>query len=694
MRSLLALVLLVACSGSEGALDAALFDGGPDAGPEERDGSADTGTDGGVDAGPPPPALHVDFPASTAWAPASTLRLVGRADGATRVLVAGSAADTTDGFATWSSTVSLEPGWNDVAIVAESREGLATTVVRRVLRRPRMGAPMAQELADGVLWVVTREPAALVQVTMASGVTDVVADLSAMTTSDGRSPVDLALGSGRVFLLSAAGGDSVTAGVWTLTDGALAPFSDATTPAADVGPSFVCPDAMELDAARDRLLVHDPCTSSIVAVDLDDGARTAFSTHGTSEVRVLDHWMRLGLDPSGGRLLAAASRIRGTPGLYAIDLVTGMRSLLSDNTGMGFDDPAFLQEPQAVVRRPDGGAIHLFDRFAGLMRLDGDGTNRTLLASSEVVGRGVRGLDVDGLDVAFVSAVTRAVLRVSPEGAVTTLTENAFPTRTELDDGRHVSASDDGTFVFHTPTALVVLDEGAFRVWPLSSEEEGDGPVVLGEAAYVLRDLAEGRILARVDLETGALTVISRPSAGAPDLGNAESLVLDEAHGRAFASTGREVVAIDLVTGARTLSFTAADAGADEVSAELFDGERLFLLAWHESTDTSSLHAWDSSSGTLSEISGSSHPGPALVRASGLTRRGESFFTAADGRLVRIDATTGARSEAFEGERSSVWRVLASGTALFGMADEDDERLVQIDPETGLEVLLIDVDRH
>ena len=50
--------------------------------------------------------------------------------------------------------------------------------------------------------------------------------------------------------------------------------------------------------------------------------------------------------------------------------------------------------------------------------------------------------------------------------------------------------------------------------------------------------------------------------------------------------------------------------------------------------------------------------------------------------------------EAFEGERSSVWRVLASGTALFGMADEDEERLVQLDPETGREVLLVDVDRH
>ncbi|MCA9611268.1 MAG: hypothetical protein KC586_00785 [Myxococcales bacterium] len=695
MRTLFALVFLVACSGSGGASDAAFLDGGREGDTDggARDGGADdTGIDGGVDAGPPPPVLHVDFPVSSAWAPSTTLRFAGRAEGATRVLVAGALADTVDGFATWSATVSLESGWNEVSIVAESPEGLTTSVERRVLLRPRMGAPLAQELADGVLSVVTQDPAALVEVTMASGVTEIVADLSAMTTSDGRSPVDLALDSGRAFLLSAAAGDSVTAGVWTLSDGMPTPFSDATHPAVDGGPTFVCPDAMELDAARDRLLVHDPCITSIVAVDLDDGARTAFSTHATSEVPVLDHFMRLGLDSSGGRLLAAAARFRGMPGLYAVDLTTGTRSLLSDNTGMGFEDPAFLMEPQAVVRRPEGGAIHLFDRFAGLMRLDGDGTNRTLLASSEVVGRGVRGLDVDGSDVVFVSAVTHAVLRVGPEGAVTTLTENAFPTRTEVQDGRHVAASDDGLFIFQTSTALVVLEDGAFRVLALSSEEEGDGPVALGEAAYVLRDVDEGRILARVDLETGALTVVSRPSEGAPDVGNAQALVLDEAHGRAFVSTEREVVAIDLATGARTLAFTAADAGADEVWAGLFEGERLVFFAWDESSGASSLQAWDAASGTFTELSGSGDPGPPLVGAYGLTRRGESFFTASEGRLLRIDATTGARSDAFEG--ASMWRVLPSGSALFGMADEDEERLVQLDPETGREVLLVDVDRH
>ena len=109
---------------------------------------------------------------------------------------------------------------------------------------------------------------------------------------------------------------------------------------------LVAPVGLVLDAANDRLLVADNNLDGIIAVDLSDGPnkglRTRFSTDGDGNGPEMNTPSgAMALDSANNRVLLMDSTLEA---LFAVDLTTGERSVLSDDTndGTGFKSSAGL----------------------------------------------------------------------------------------------------------------------------------------------------------------------------------------------------------------------------------------------------------------------------------------------------------------------------------------------------------------
>lgn len=149
------------------------------------------------------------------------------------------------------------------------------------------------------------------------------------------------------------------------------------------GPAWSDPHAIALDTDNQQLYVEDYFSQTVFAVSLAPaslGDRSVFSGgDARSPVGTGPQFSaaRLVLDEEGGRLLATTGDVEEGAGLYAFDLLTGDRSVVSSSflgVGSGWETPSLL----GLVRL--GEVLYAVDNNAFVMRIDGNG-DRWVIAS-------------------------------------------------------------------------------------------------------------------------------------------------------------------------------------------------------------------------------------------------------------------------------------------------------------------------
>lgn len=307
-------------------------------------------------------------------------------------------------------------------------------------------------------------------------------------------------------------------------------FSDSTH---GTGTNFSNLRDVVVDVPNSRALVTDVALDAIFAVNLTTGDRTVISQFSTSTGAGPDFGAptHLALDYPNRRVLVSAYEHFA---VFAMDLATGDRTVLSDNTSHA--GPRFVRQRGIVLQAGEDRALVVDTDAQALLSVDLSptaGELSLLSAASSGVGTGPNldfpaGLAVDQRnDRALV--IERAIPGNDKVVAVDLVTGD----RTTL------SGSGTGSGPVMTQPIEVVLDEA-------------------GETAYVLdRPTNDGAVYS-VDVATGDRTVISDNHG----TGTGVSLempffaILDEENGRLLLTDERSgsdgaVVAVDLVTGDR-----------------------------------------------------------------------------------------------------------------------------------------------
>jgi hypothetical protein len=330
---------------------------------------------------------------------------------------------------------------------------------------------------------------------------------------------------------------------------------DRVTP----GQDFSVPDALALDKddAGARALIVDSGLDMVIAVTLDDGARTVVSGFNVGEGPLFQQPVAVVVDELTGPAGSALVVDRQQDALVSVDLATSGRKELSGDeagSGTGFEDP------QALSLDVDTG-------------LDGQVEN---------VG-----------EVVVVDPGAAALVSVDPvSGARTTLSGGPAGTGPALGTPRGL-AFDPGDAATSVPARFLVVDEqlnALLAVDPASGDRTivsdattGAGPELGAPQAVTLELGATGRTgralvvtedpaaLIAVDLTTGDREELSGPNKGDGSVLEAPLSVLMElrkapgaAPGTAFEPTGYALVvhggagallAIELTTGRRTELF-------------------------------------------------------------------------------------------------------------------------------------------
>jgi hypothetical protein len=536
------------------------------------------GGGGGTGAPPGPPGsatAAIVFPAHGGLTSAQKLEVRGTAQGAIGVSVAGVAATSSDGFATWQASVPLALGTNDLDVLVTDASGLQSPgqgaeVVRRawLLDVP---VDMTSDPSNARLFLLEDEPNVVVRVDLATSEGSPIAGFSVGSGEPWVSieAIEYDAAGDRLLAFGSTGSTLLAIDPSTLVRTVVTKFGMAS------GPMLPPVTALSVDPAQ-KVVFASTLNGEIYGVALDTGIRWLHSGPGVGGGPALGAVRDLEIDVAGGRLLAACNGV-GTEGLYAIDLASGNRTLISGQgvgTGTGFITPGGL-----VLDAPGARCIVAQNSFpAWLLSVD--------LATG----------DRKDFDLATDPRLTSASI-LAPNGSAGTFfvhDATAMRVRTvTLDDGKVAEAWDGsrgsgllpadtrGMAALPGGTHAVLVDQydgGALLFVDLATGDRtrlpGSGAQVSGASNLVLqpsqdRALITGHApaassLVAVDLATGARTVLSGGMFGSgPAMLFPTCITLDEAGGRVFVSdnTVMAVLAIDLATGTRSIVSDAATGG-------------------------------------------------------------------------------------------------------------------------------------
>lgn len=293
------------------------------------------------------------------------------------------------------------------------------------------------------------------------------------------------------------------------------------------------PDAVILDAPRNRALVVDSYQNALFTVDLATGSRAlVYRPPATNAVgaAVAPHLIPLEppafplvdvavLDNQGQRALVVA-----LTALFSVELASGKDTVISDKaTGSG---PALVQVVDAALDAAQGRALVL-DRLLGALLAVDLATGARSVISDEATGSG--------------PALQQATAVALDAGAGRAIV---------LNGGNETAA-----------LLAVDLTTGARTL--ISDADRGAGPA-LGNPKDLALDAAGNRALVTdwvlggvvaVDLDTGDRTTLSAATASGPGLEQPAGLTVDAAQGRALLvdPARTALLAVDLATGDRTL---------------------------------------------------------------------------------------------------------------------------------------------
>lgn len=261
-----------------------------------------------------PPTAQITFPPPVSMKDGDSILVRGTASDdystITSVTVGGVAAESDDGFATWTALVTLTEGDNIINVVVEDENNTNNAATSVSVRRT------AYDVAF---------PDNEVPITHATGIA-----------------VDVANNRVLVPNYVSGAGDSIIAidlatGIRTILSGLGVP-DDVNT--------FIVPEDIAIDpvANRDRAVVTD-MRSVIFEVNLTNGARSILSDNATpnDQQPALGSPLGIALDPTDEDVAYVIDS--GLYNLQRINLVTGERTLVSDNAihdGPSLDEPRHL----------------------------------------------------------------------------------------------------------------------------------------------------------------------------------------------------------------------------------------------------------------------------------------------------------------------------------------------------------------
>ena len=277
------------------------------------------------------PTAQLVFPPPAAFTQADTVVVRGTAAdnrAVSSVKVNGVDATSTDGYHTWSARVPLATGSNTLNIIATDAAGNTHTSYATVLRKVTLLRPQVITLAplDDKALVVDLANHSILAVDLATGARRIFAHEN--FPSDGPplaflGPMTFDPTRDR-FVLYDDGYDRLVS--LDRNTGARTVISDSKGTGGGVG--FGTPVNIAIDTANNRALISDPLTDYLLAVDLTTGTRTKFSEQTRRSYAVV-------VDVPRSRALVYESGRR----ISAVDLVTGARSVLSDEVTPNADVP-------------------------------------------------------------------------------------------------------------------------------------------------------------------------------------------------------------------------------------------------------------------------------------------------------------------------------------------------------------------
>lgn len=282
------------------------------------------------------PEVAITFPTPVGLTDATQIAVTGTASdagGVAAVRVNGIAATTSNDFARWTATVSLNAGTNELTVTAEDEAGNNDTAQVSLKVSPNLFANpdrIALDRANNRALVV--DDTRIIALDMNSGARAIFAD-----ASNGSGPVllrprGIAVDSSNGRLIVADGQLRALVAV-NLSSRARTILSDANTGS---GPTLGSPQGLALDASGTTAYIVDSSSAirGIVAVNLQTGARTVLTGTEVGEGPTFQLPMDVALDSASNRLLVTDLLIPDR--IMAVDVASGSRSVFSDtSTGSG-----------------------------------------------------------------------------------------------------------------------------------------------------------------------------------------------------------------------------------------------------------------------------------------------------------------------------------------------------------------------
>ena len=586
-----------------------------------------------------PPTATLDYPFDGALASGPVLTFTGTAEdsyGVTSVTVDLVEATTSDGYATWDVSLDLPTG--DLFVQVGTRDEFnydPQAVTIDMQRQGELVAPTALTFNPSTSQLVFTDEGL-------EGLTGLIPDLgftqNLSAPNIGTGPplssctgvaVDGASETAYVVDASAPGLLAVN-----LSDGTRTAFSDAVT---GVGANFSAPVDVALDTTGARLLVTDDGLDAVIAVDLITGDRTVFSDGTTGTGAALVSPAGVAIDSVGGALYVAD----GSGSVVQVDLTTGDRAPISGGgtgAGVALSAPTYLSLDLTMDR------LHVSDLGLGAI-LE---VNLTTGDRAEVSGPGVGAGDLfDQLEDLWLDEAMGRLLVLDSELPAVWSVDVATGDRTIFYEFRRGTGDRDVTL-----DAVAAAPQGADAIFG----------VARGDAAVLRLATPSGDRTVLSDAVTGAGPALVEPTdvqplapGGAAGL-SGSLLVVDRGLGALLAvdpATGVRTVLSDGVTGAGAAfadpSGVAVDAagavawvtdiGADTVvEVDLATGDRVTISGGGSGAGP----AFDAPVRALQDPS---DPGRLLVMDRGLLAVVAVQLTAGAGagdRTILSDGTTGA----------------------------------------------------